>query len=482
MFEDMCGGMELNSPSEVGQCDAPIIEDFFPKSGPQNGGTEITITGTNLGAERSDILSVMIDGVDCPVSDYQPGTSIKCVTDEGVSRLVSDFVSIRFDYRNDPTTSRELFTYEIPSLANPPATPNKGPQSGGTNITIRGEHLGIGSFHNVTVANRKCRIHEIRENSIMCETSPSDVVSEGIIITVSVDNWMGDSAGFAYVADPTFESISPNISFASGGTNYTITGTNLDSVQQPHLLFYVEGVAEPGRRRRQTAGQNYVQSQPCTVDAMNPNRMQCPAPTILSTNGSVGQTTIGLLMDGVRDLLTLNSTVTVHPDPSFMVFEGVQEFSQNEDIVLTIQGERFVFARDQISIEITPCLDQALCVCTVRSVSSSTNTMECEITNPTDLETERLLTVTVHLGNQVEPVGMIQINEPLNLLVFLIPVFAGVIVLSGAIFIVVVAVFCRKTRQKDQKYDQLILELERLESSVARECKLGNEEYIHSIV
>jgi len=105
-----------------------------------------------------------------------------------------------------------------------------------------------------------------------------------------------------------------------------------------------------------------------------------------------------------------------------------------------------------------------------------TQTMECEITNPTDLETERLLTVTVHLGNQVQPVGMIQINEPLNLLVILIPVFAGVIVLSGAIFIVVVAVFCRKTRQKDQKYDQLILELERLESSVARECKLGNEE------
>ena len=50
----------------------------------------------------------------------------------------------------------------------------------------------------------------------------------------------------------------------SGGTNYTITGTNLNSVQQPRLLFYVEGVAELGRRRRQTAGQNYVQSQVCT--------------------------------------------------------------------------------------------------------------------------------------------------------------------------------------------------------------------------
>ena len=38
---------------------------------------------------------------------------------------------------------------------------------------------------------------------------------------------------------------------------------------------------------------------------------------------------------------------------------------------------------------------------------------------------------------------------------------------------VIVAIFCRKARQKDRKYDQLILELEKLESSVARECKLG---------
>ena len=49
----------------------------------------------------------------------------------------------------------------------------------------------------------------------------------------------------------------------SGGTNYTITGTGLNSVQQPRLLFYMEGAAREGRRRRQTAGQNmnYIQSE-----------------------------------------------------------------------------------------------------------------------------------------------------------------------------------------------------------------------------
>ena len=49
----------------------------------------------------------------------------------------------------------------------------------------------------------------------------------------------------------------------SGGTNYTITGTGLDSVQQPRLLFYMDGAAGEGRTRRQTAGQNmnYIQSE-----------------------------------------------------------------------------------------------------------------------------------------------------------------------------------------------------------------------------
>ena len=49
----------------------------------------------------------------------------------------------------------------------------------------------------------------------------------------------------------------------SGGTNYTITGTDLNSVQQPRLLFYVDSAAGEGRTRRQTAGQNmnYIQSE-----------------------------------------------------------------------------------------------------------------------------------------------------------------------------------------------------------------------------
>ena len=83
--------------------------------------------------------------------------------------------------------------------------------------------------------------------------------------------------------------------------------------------------------------------------------------------------------------------------------------------------------------------------------------------------------VTVHLGNLTVVIGEIEVTEPvdLDLLIYLVPAFALVIIVALVIFIVVVVVFCRKSRQKDRRYDQLILELEKLESSVARECKLG---------
>ena len=104
-------------------------------------------------------------------------------------------------------------------------------------------------------------------------------------------------------------------------------------------------------------------------------------------------------------------------------------------------------------------------------------TLTCEIDIITQREVphSQSLTVIVVVGNIMEPLGTIRIEDNLELaiLYYLIPVFAVIIVAAAVIFMVLVAVFCRKARQKDRKYDQLILELEKLESSVARECKIG---------
>ena len=73
----------------------------------------------------------------------------------------------------------------------------------------------------------------------------------------------------------------------------------------------------------------------------------------------------------------------------------------------------------------------------------------------------------------MEVLGSVTVQKDLDLIAILIPVFASVTVVGVAFFMCVVAIFCRKTHQKDKRYDQLMLELEKLESSVARECKQG---------
>ena len=65
--------------------------------------------------------------------------------------------------------------------------------------------------------------------------------------------------------------------------------------------------------------------------------MQCPTPRVSFTNSFMGQVSLGLLMDRVTDLLMINATVTVLPDPSFSMFSDVMEFTQNENIPLTIE-------------------------------------------------------------------------------------------------------------------------------------------------
>ena len=52
-----------------------LIEQVNPNSGPYQGGTDVTITGTELGVVFEDIINVTIGGSLCIIynDSYQPG-------------------------------------------------------------------------------------------------------------------------------------------------------------------------------------------------------------------------------------------------------------------------------------------------------------------------------------------------------------------------------------------------------------------------
>lgn len=72
-----------------------------------------------------------------------------------------------------------------------------------------------------------------------------------------------------------------------------------------------------------------------------------------------------------------------------------------------------------------------------------------------------------------------QQNSQLDIQIIVISVFAALAVFFFVIFIVVVSVLCHKYKLKGQQNDRLLYELERLETSVAHECKLGERDYTH---
>ena len=52
-----------------------LMEQVNPNSGPYQGGTDVTITGTDLGVVFEDIINVTIGGSLCIIynDSYQPG-------------------------------------------------------------------------------------------------------------------------------------------------------------------------------------------------------------------------------------------------------------------------------------------------------------------------------------------------------------------------------------------------------------------------
>ena len=84
-----------------------------------------------------------------------------------------------------------------------------------------------------------------------------------------------------------------------------------------------------------------------------------------------------------------------------------------------------------------------------------------------------ILFIQVSIGNFEVNIGTLQVNGPLNQLVYIVPAFAGLVIIFIVVFIVIFSIFYRKYKQKDQQNDRLLFELERLETSVAHECKLG---------
>ncbi|GBN70655.1 Plexin-A4, partial [Araneus ventricosus] len=391
-------------------CPNPQILSFTPKSGPWEGGTNITIRGINLGRVFQDIannIRVIHEGrkviAECVPHEelYVKTTQIVChvekppnLTTGLISGPMMGYIEVKVlhDYI---ATSREQYSFVVITLFdvsrflkhrsrlrvdtktapmfvyvyNPRITsikPSKGPKSGGTALAIWGLHMDAGSRAEAYVGGLSCNVTSRDASKAVCVTSAS---RECALQTVRIkfDNGLRvfEDYKFLYVEDPFItyvESGSPGRrgvpkGIPSGGIAVSVKGTSLNAAQYPYMYIIVEGEEFNGS---------------CIVESQT--EMKCKSPRVpaekLNFSGDAVPIALeyGFKMDNVAQVQNLSSNpryskFMMYPDPIYHPFSeknGIKYFSNDYLTIDVAVGDHLSFTISKLCYELPSSQDATL--------------------------------------------------------------------------------------------------------------------------
>uniref|UniRef100_A0A8C7ZCH0 Plexin-A2 n=1 Tax=Oryzias sinensis TaxID=183150 RepID=A0A8C7ZCH0_9TELE len=445
----------LDLSSRNVKCTNPRITEVSPVAGPVEGGTLVTIKGLNLGLSFSELEgNVEVAGVQCTPKEegYITAEQIVCEMTVAPDGSVPGPVKLCIDECKPElqALSTQLYSFVSPTMV--ALIPGRGPESGGTKVTIVGESLDAGSNINILFGNQTCELFKRTNSEIVCFSGPSVTGAGPVQVSLTVDRAkVPGSLSFEYIEDPTVQRIEPLWSITSGHTILTVTGTNLDVVQEPRV-------------RVKYAGQESVNV--CKV--LNTTTISCFAPSLKAdyTNDQEAIKHVdefGFVFNNVQALLTFNNTGFIYyPNPYLepLSLTGVLEQKPGAPIIL--KGRNLVpsasgGARLNYSVQIgdAPC-----------SLTVSDTQLLCE---PPNLTGQHKILVQVG-GLHISP-GEIHIRSD-SLLT--LPAISSITAGGGLLLIIVIIVllaYRRKSHENDLTLKRLQMQMDNLESRVALECK-----------
>uniref|UniRef100_A0A452VB52 Plexin A2 n=1 Tax=Ursus maritimus TaxID=29073 RepID=A0A452VB52_URSMA len=442
------------SPS-TSRCLQPSTRMILTVSGPPEGGTRVTIHGVNLGLDFSEIAHhVQVAGVPCtPLpGDYIIAEQIVCEMGHALVGTTSGPVRLCIGECKPEfmTKSHQQYTFVNPSVLS--LSPIRGPESGGTMVTITGHYLGAGSSVAVYLGNQTCEFYGRSMNEIVCVSPPSSNGLGPVPVSVSVDRARVDNnLQFEYIDDPRVQRIEPEWSIASGHTPLTITGFNLDVIQEPRVRVKFNGKESVNV---------------CKV--VNTTTLTCLAPS-LTTDYRPGLDAVerpdefGFVFNNVQSLLIYNDTkFTYYPNPTFELLSPTGVLDQKPGSPIILKGKNLCPpASGGAKLNYTVLIGETPCAVTV-----SETQLLCEPPNLTGQHK-----VIVHVGGMVFSPGSVSvISDSLLTLPAIVSIAAGGSLLLIIVIIVLIA-YKRKSRENDLTLKRLQMQMDNLESRVALECK-----------
>ncbi|ATH12111.1 cell shape determination protein CcmA [Delftia acidovorans] len=195
----------------------PTVTSISPTSGPQAGGTTVTLTGTNLGGATA----VTFGATAATGFTVNSATQITATAPAGTGTVD---VRITTAGGTSATSAADQFTY-VPAPTVTSISPTSGPQAGGTTVTLTGTNLSGATA--VTFGATAATGFTVNSATQITATAPAGTGTVDVRIT-TVGGTSATSAAdqFTYVPAPTVTSVSPASGSSIGGTTVTLTGTN----------------------------------------------------------------------------------------------------------------------------------------------------------------------------------------------------------------------------------------------------------------
>ncbi|XP_039250404.2 plexin-B2-like [Styela clava] len=227
--------------TDITSCPAPVIEWINPTNGPKNGGTEITISGKNLGSKSSEISNITVgETVNCKVlpEKYVPSKKIVCETGSTSLAPSSGPVQVYLSYTNNKFASEQNFTFkEVTVTGFEPKYALLG-----TKVTISGTNLDVGNGASVKI------VQNSEERSSIClDRTPTQLVclvptapsTGSYAVWATLDGFTQKMEGnIQFVTEPNVTRLVGReslVSFYSGGLVATFEMTSLLGIQNVAL-------------------------------------------------------------------------------------------------------------------------------------------------------------------------------------------------------------------------------------------------------
>ena len=237
---------------------APSVTGVAPVSGPNGGGTSVTVSGTNfsgngfstitLGFGGTNVTTHPCTGSNAPCFTVNSATSLTAVTPAHTPGTVDVSVTTNAGDNStavtSPISAADHFVFHQPAPTVTGLSRTSGPSSGATPIVLRGTGFSgpgfsstVVSFGSSTITNSPCTgtlpCFTVANATTINVSTPAHAAGT-VDVTVTTNATDGSTPStsaataadrYTYTVQPTVSEISPANGPKSGGTTVTVTGT-----------------------------------------------------------------------------------------------------------------------------------------------------------------------------------------------------------------------------------------------------------------